>query len=100
MDNRVFIWVASSKHMMRFGRKGKLAPKFINTYEFMEQVGKVAYKFMLSISMDHIHGMFHVLSLHKYIGDPSHVLKIENIKLSKDLSYNERPIQILDKRII
>lgn len=50
--------------------------------------------------MDHIHRMFHVLSLHKYIGDPSHVLKIENIKLSKDLSYNERPIQILDKRII
>lgn len=70
IGDRVFIRLAPFKHMKRFMRKGKLAPKYINPHEI---VGKVAYKLALLTSMEHIHQVFHVLSLHKYISDPSHV---------------------------
>lgn len=42
--------------------------------------------------MNRIHDVFHVLSLRKYIGDTSYVLRIKEIQLSKDLSYDERSV--------
>lgn len=62
-------------------------------------MGKVAYKLVLPISMKHIHEVFHASSFCKYIGDPSHVLKIDEVQFFEDLSYEERPIQILDGKI-
>lgn len=78
---------------------GKLASKFIGLYEIVKRASKVAYKLVLLASMDHIHDIFHLSSLRKYIDDPSHVLKTKEIQLSEDLSYDKRPVQILDKRI-
>lgn len=71
---------------MRFGRKGKLAPKFISPYEI------IAYKLVLLANMIQIHNVFHVLLLCKYIVDPSYVLRVEDIKLLNYLSYEERPM--------
>lgn len=67
--------MAPFKHVMRFERKGKLAPKYINSYEIMEQVGKAAYRFALLVSIKRIHDVFYFLSLCIYIGDLSHVLR-------------------------
>lgn len=67
--------------MMRFEKKSKLAPRYIDLYEIMEWVSKVANRLTLLVSIDHIHDMFHVLMLCKYIGDPYHVLRIEEIQL-------------------
>lgn len=92
MGDRVFIEVAPFKHMIRFGRKGKLAPKFINLYKIVKRVRKVAYRLTLLANMNCIHDVFHVFSLHKYISDISHVLNTKEIYLLEDLSYNERPI--------
>lgn len=78
---------------------GKLASNFIGLYEIVKRASKVAYKLVLLASMDHIHDIFHLSSLRKYIDDPSHVLKTKEIQLSEDLSYDKRPVQILDKRI-
>lgn len=78
---------------------GKLASNFIGLYEIVKRASKVAYKLVLLVSMDHIHDIFHLSSLRKYIDDPSHVLKTKEIQLSEDLSYDKRPVQILDKRI-
>lgn len=92
MGDRVFIKVVSFKHMIRFNRKGKLTPKFIGLYEIVERVSKVTYTLVLSVRIDRIHSMFHVLSLQKYISYPLHVLRIEEIQLFEDLSYKEKPI--------
>ena len=43
--------------------------------------------------------MFHVSQLRKYVSDPSHVLEVQDLELSDDLSYQELPIQILDYRV-
>ena len=84
---------------MRFGKKGKLAPRFIGPYQILERVGRVAYRLALPASMDRIHIVFHVSQLRKYVGDSSHVLQIEDLELADDLSYQERPVQILDYKV-
>ena len=62
------------KGVMRFGKKGKLAPRYIGPFEIRERVGMVAYRLALSPDMSQVHPVFHVSMLRKYILDPSHVL--------------------------
>ncbi|KAL6223443.1 hypothetical protein ACLB2K_006830 [Fragaria x ananassa] len=46
----------------------------------------------LKVAQSRIHNVFHVSMLHKYITDPSHVLKEQPISLQKDLSYEEESV--------
>ena len=95
----VFLKVAPYRHVLRFGKKGKLAPRFIGPYEILERVGPVAYRLVLPASMDRFHDVFHVSQLRKYIRDPSHVLELPELELAEDLSYQEMPVQIIDRRV-
>ena len=45
-----------------------------------------------------VHNVFHISMLRKYVSDPSHVLSYENLELDQDLSYEEKPVQILDRK--
>ena len=92
VGDRVFLRVAPYRHVLRFGRKEKLASRFIGPYEILERVGTVAYRLALPASIDRIHNVFHVSQLRKYVGDPSHVLQFLEIELAEDLSYQELPV--------
>ncbi|XP_031270941.1 uncharacterized protein LOC116129338 [Pistacia vera] len=96
---KVFVKITPYKKVMRFGRKGKLAPRYIGQFEVLEKVGKMAYKLALLVSIDRIHNVFHVSLLRKYIHDPSHILQTEEVELKDDLIYEECPVQILDRKI-
>ncbi|XP_060209835.1 uncharacterized protein LOC132636820 [Lycium barbarum] len=95
VGDKVFLKVSPWKKIMRFGQKGKLSPRFIGPYEVLERVGPVAYKLALPPELDRIHNVFHVSMLRRYRSDPSHVLPVESIDVSPDLTYEEEPIQIL-----
>ncbi|GAV69119.1 Chromo domain-containing protein [Cephalotus follicularis] len=84
---------------MRFGKKGKLVPRFIGPFEILERVGIVAYRLALLPSLSNVHDVFHVSMLRKYHPNPSHVLQFESLELKTDMNYEERPIQIIDRRI-
>ena len=83
---------------MRFGRKGKLSPRYIGPYEILEKIGAVAYRLALPPHLDKVHNVFHVSLLRKYIPDPSHVITEEPIQLDVDLTYEEQPVQVLDRK--
>ena len=70
----VFLKVAPMKGVLRFERKGKLSPKFIEPFEILERVGPLAYKLALPLAHSEVHDAFHVSMLRKYITDPIHVL--------------------------
>ena len=91
----VFLKVALMKGVMRFGKKGKLSPRYIGPFEIVEHIGKVAYKFSLPSELASVHNVFHVSMLKKYISDPSHVIQHETIQVHEDLSYEEKPVKIL-----
>ena len=60
--------------VVRFGKCGKLSPRFIGLFEIFERVGIVAYQLALLPSMSGVHEVFHVSMLRRYTPDPSHVV--------------------------
>ena len=49
--------------------------------------------------LERIHDVFHVFMLRKYIFDPSHVLKSPTVELKEDLSFEVRPVKIIDQKL-
>ena len=95
VGDHVFLKVAPMTRVMRFGKKGKLSPRFIGPFDVLERVGRVAYKLALPPPLAAIHNLFHVSMLRKYTRDPSYVIEYANLPLQRDLSYKEEPIGIL-----
>ena len=92
----VFLKVSPMKGAIRFGKKGKLAPRYISPFEIQSRVGEVAYRLVLPPELSRIHIVFHVSMLRKYIADPSHVLQPQAVELSKELTYEKYPVAIVD----
>ena len=99
IDEKVFLKVSHWKKVMRFGKKGKLSPRFIGSYEVIEKVGPVAYRLALPPDLEKIHNVFHVSMLRRYRSDPSHVVSSETIELRPDLTYEEEPVEILAREV-
>ncbi|XP_073153111.1 uncharacterized protein [Henckelia pumila] len=83
------------KGVMHYGKKGKLSPRFIGPFEILYRIGTLAYRVSLPPSLAAVHNVFHVSMLRKYISNPSHILDFEPLRLASDLSFEERPEQIL-----
>ena len=98
VDDWVFLKLSPWKGVVRFGKRGKLSPRFIGPYQIVERVGPIAYRLDLPSELAKVHDVFHVSMLRKYIADPSHVLSEQPITLRDDLAYEEEPVQILDRR--
>ena len=89
VDDWVFLKLSPWKGVVRFGKRGKLSPRFIGPYQILEKVGPVAYRLELPSELAKVHDVFHVSMLRKYIADPSHVLSEQPITLRDDLAYEE-----------
>ena len=63
---KVFLKVSPWKKVMRFGKKGKLSPRFIGPHEVNEKVGSIAYRLALPSDLEKIHNVFHVSMLKRY----------------------------------
>ena len=89
VEDRVFLKLSPWKGVVRFGKRGKLSPRYIGPLEIVERIGLVAYRLDLSDELSRVHNVFHISMLRKYISDPSHVLETPEIELRDDLSYEE-----------
>ncbi|XP_070025502.1 uncharacterized protein [Nicotiana sylvestris] len=99
VGERVLLRVSHMNGVMRFGKKGKLSPRFISPFEILRCVGDVAYELALPPSLAGVHLVFHVSMLRRYHGDPSHVLDFSSVQLDKDKSFVEEPVAILDRQV-
>ncbi|WMV09620.1 hypothetical protein MTR67_003005 [Solanum verrucosum] len=87
------------KGVMRFGKKGKLSPRYIGPYRIAKRIGNVAYELELPQELEAVHPVFHISMLKKCICDPSLILPTESIRIKDNLSYEEVPVQILDRQV-
>ena len=85
------------ERVLLFGKKGKLSPLYMGLYEIMEIIGEVAYWLRLPPELARIHDIFYISMLRKYMIDSSHVLRDQPVELKEDLTYEERPVQIVDR---
>ena len=98
VGDMVFLRISPWKGVLRFGKRGKLSPQYIGPYRIVERIGEVAYLLELPSDLDRIHDVFHVSMLRKYIPDPSNVLTEQLVEIQENLTYEEEPVQILDRR--
>lgn len=98
VGEHVFLRISLTKGVMRFGIRGKLSPRYVGPFEILERVGKVAYKLALPPVLAGVHNVFHASMLRKYISDPSHVIEYKQLRFRADLSYDERPVKIVDRK--
>ena len=99
VGDHVFLKISPMKGVMRFGKKGKLTPRYIGPFEILDKVGNVSYRLALPPNFGHVHPVFHISMLRKYVPHPSHILQTQEIEVDKDLSYEEVPVAIVDRQI-
>ena len=74
VGNHVLLKVSPTRGVFRFGKKGKLSPRYIGPFEILERVGNLAYRLALPPSLSRVHNVFHVSQLRKYVADTSHII--------------------------
>ena len=99
VGEKVFLKVSPWKKVMRFGKKGKLSPRFIGPYEVIEKVGPVAFHLALPLALEKIHNVFHVSMLWRCRSNPLHVVSSKTIELRLDFTYEEEPEEILAREV-
>ena len=98
VENHAFLKVMPKRGVVRFGKRGKLSPRFIRPFEILERIGTVAYRLALPPSMSSVHEVFHVSMLRKYIPDPAHVVDWGQIEVDTDGTFEEGPVCIINNR--
>ena len=98
VGDHVFLKAIPKRGAVRFGKRGKLLPRFIGPFEILERMGTVAYRLTLSPSMSGVHEVFHISMLREYTPDPAHVVDWGEIKVDTDGIFEEGPACILDSR--
>ena len=85
------------KGVQRFGVKRKLAPRYVGPYKIIERKGNAAYKLQLPLEMSAIFDVFYVSQLKRCLCIPEKAIAPTNIKLQSDLTYEEKPIRVLEE---
>ena len=84
--------------VVRFGKRGKLSPRFIGPFKILERVGTVACRLALPPNMSGVHEVFHVFMHRNYTPDPAHVVDWGEIEVDTDGTFEEGPVCIMDSR--
>ena len=98
VGDHVFLKVMPKGGVVRFGKRGKLSPRFIGPFEVLERIGTVTYRLALPPSTTGVHELFHVSMLRKYTPDPAHVMNWGQIEVDTDETFEEGPVCIVDSR--
>ncbi|GJW52824.1 putative reverse transcriptase domain-containing protein [Tanacetum coccineum] len=93
----VLLKVSPCKGVVRFGKKGKLAPRFVGPFEITKRIGLVAYRLRLPEELDGDHDTFHVSNLKKCLADPTLQVPLDEIQVDAKLSFMEGPVEILER---
>ena len=98
VSDHFFLKVMPKRGVVRFYRRGKLSPRFIEPFEILKRVGTIAYRLALQPSMSSVHEVFHISMLRKYTPDPVHVVNWGEITVDTDGTFKEGLVCIMDSR--
>ena len=98
VGDHIFLKVMPKRGVVRFGKRGKLSPRFVGLFEILERVGTVAYRLALPPSMSGVHEVFHVSMLRRYTLDPAHVVDWGDIEVDTAETFEEGLVCTMDSR--
>ncbi|GJR10094.1 putative reverse transcriptase domain-containing protein [Tanacetum coccineum] len=99
VGDRVMLKVSPWKGVIRFGKRGKMSPRYIGPFKIIERIGPVAYKLELPDKLCGIDNTFHVSNLKKCMADENLVVLLEEIQLDDKLHFIKEPVEIMDRKV-
>ncbi|GKD18357.1 putative reverse transcriptase domain-containing protein [Tanacetum coccineum] len=99
VGDRVLLKVSPWKGVVRFGKKGKLAPRYVELFEIVECVGPIAYRLKLPQELSCVHDTFHVSNLKKCLAKPDVQVPLDEIEIDENLRFVEEPIEIVERDV-
>ncbi|GJY73205.1 hypothetical protein Tco_0477636, partial [Tanacetum coccineum] len=99
VGDRVLLKVSPWKGVVCFGRKGKLAPRYVGPFEILERIGLVVYRLRLPEELNSVHDTFHVSNLKKCLENANLHVPLNEIKIDQILRFVEELVEIMDREI-
>ncbi|GKC93087.1 hypothetical protein Tco_1158529 [Tanacetum coccineum] len=91
--------VSPWKGVVRFGKRGKLNPRYVGPFKVLEKVGSVAYKLKLLQELRRVHNTFHVSNLKKCYADEPLDVSLDGLHFDDKLQFVEEPVKIIDREV-
>ncbi|GJT14046.1 putative reverse transcriptase domain-containing protein [Tanacetum coccineum] len=99
VGDKVMLKVSPWKGVVRFGKRGKLNPRYVGPFKVLEKVGEVAYKLELPEELSRVHNTFHVSNLKKCYADEPLAVPLDGLHFDDKLQFVEEPIEIMDREV-
>ncbi|GKC78864.1 putative reverse transcriptase domain-containing protein [Tanacetum coccineum] len=99
VEDHVMLKVSPRKGAIRFGKRGKLNPRYIIPFRILKRVSPVAYTLELPEELSNVYSTFYVSNLKKCISDESLVNSMKELRLDDKLNFVEEPIEIMDQEV-
>ncbi|GJV84857.1 putative reverse transcriptase domain-containing protein [Tanacetum coccineum] len=99
VGDRVMLKVSPWKGVVRFGKRGKLNPRYVGPFKVLERVGSVAYKLEVPQELSRVHNTFHVSNLKKSYSDEPLAVPLEGLHIDDKLHFVEEPVEIMDREV-
>nr|GEW50177.1 reverse transcriptase domain-containing protein [Tanacetum cinerariifolium] len=97
--DHVMLKISPRKGIIRFGKRGKLNPRYIGPFKILKWIGPVAYKLELPEELSNVHNTFYVSNLKKFLSDESLIITMKELKIDDKLNFVEEPVEIMDREI-
>ncbi|GJT16034.1 putative reverse transcriptase domain-containing protein [Tanacetum coccineum] len=97
--DKVMLKVSPWKGVVRFGKRGKLNPRYVGPFKVLEKVGEVAYKLELPEELSRVHNTFHVSNLKKCHADEPLAVPLDGLHLDDKLHFVEEPLEIVGREV-
>nr|GEV26852.1 putative reverse transcriptase domain-containing protein [Tanacetum cinerariifolium] len=94
VGDKVMLKVSPLKGVIRFGKRGKLNPRYVGPFKVLERIGDVAYKLDLLEELSRVHNTFHVSNLKKCYADEPLAVSLDGLHLDDKLHFVEEPVEI------
>ncbi|GKD76472.1 putative reverse transcriptase domain-containing protein, partial [Tanacetum coccineum] len=99
VGNKVMLKVSPWKEVVRFGKRGKLNPRYFGPFMVTERVGTVVYKLELPQQLSRVHNTFYVSNLKKCLSNESLVILLGELRVDDKLHFVEEPVEVMDREI-
>nr|GEV74640.1 putative reverse transcriptase domain-containing protein [Tanacetum cinerariifolium] len=99
VGDRVMLKVSPWKGVVRFGKRGKLNPRYIGPFKVLAKVGTVAYRLELPEQLSRLHSTFHVSNLKKYLSDEPLAISLDEVHIDDKLCFVEELVEVMDREV-